>query len=643
MKLRNAWRKVAAFGISTLLFILLALPAYADNASSGTTLDIRLKVGSGQMTVNGEAVKVQAPYQKNGATFVPLSVLTKTFGASLQLQNNKIITLTQGSHKVVLTIGSKTEKVDGKSVTLSAAPEIVKGYTMVPIRVLEAFGAKVGYNSSTKEVHITGDKYVSPSASAGGIDTDAGKSKIGDSFFKWSMNYPTGLAQTYQSTSGDSITFEDVKQDFYLAIDVSEQPDSMDADEQLDLLKDYMYDDETILDTKPVKLAGGTFQRLVTKSSDGYYYEYRGIQANQNFYMLTISKQAKSLSEFASAAAKLLDSFRPEFDANNASLKDLTRIHDGSVTFEDESYGLRLDLPYGWEKDEYGYYDNADDSGLGFYNDSSTLRITVHSLQPGDTLTDWMNRYVQSFKNEYVASVRTEPTVNDIVWNGVPAKLLSYTLRIGSGKPVQENDIMAVSGSYKFLVELGTLSEQTNANDAVLKRLTDGLKIDFGQVERSFGDIPDPLDTISSTAVVTKSSKDYGFSFSVPKRWKLEDSSDTEAGFFIFTGPGILFSTYAIDDPGMSVAELIDSQLEFLEMEDMELVDRTPVTIDGAQGYRISLRETGATNGLSDIEKFNIVEKNGTVYMIGGSLAGENQTDFNLKQFDDAINSLSLD
>ncbi|MBC7326154.1 MAG: copper amine oxidase N-terminal domain-containing protein, partial [Moorella sp. (in: Bacteria)] len=56
---------------------------------------------------------------------------------------------------VQLTIGSNVLKVNGISLTMDVAPEIVNGRTMLPARfVAQALGASVGYDDANQTVTI---------------------------------------------------------------------------------------------------------------------------------------------------------------------------------------------------------------------------------------------------------------------------------------------------------------------------------------------------------------------------------------------------------------------------------------------------------------------------------------------------------
>ncbi|HOR47146.1 MAG TPA: copper amine oxidase N-terminal domain-containing protein, partial [Caldisericia bacterium] len=71
--------------------------------------------------------------------------------------STKVISfVTEAGKKVELKIGSKTAVVDGAPVQLQAAPQIVKGKTMIPLRfVSEALGANVNYSASNKQITLT--------------------------------------------------------------------------------------------------------------------------------------------------------------------------------------------------------------------------------------------------------------------------------------------------------------------------------------------------------------------------------------------------------------------------------------------------------------------------------------------------------
>lgn len=98
-----------------------------------------------------------APFIKDGSTLVPLRFVSEGLGAKVDYDNfTQMVTLDFGNKTIKLKSGFKTAVIDGKSVDLPVAPEIVNGSMVVPLRfVSENFGAKVEWSQSTQIVTVT--------------------------------------------------------------------------------------------------------------------------------------------------------------------------------------------------------------------------------------------------------------------------------------------------------------------------------------------------------------------------------------------------------------------------------------------------------------------------------------------------------
>jgi len=113
-----------------------------------TTITLELTVGSNTLKVSGEAVEMDvAPYLKDGRVMVPVRFLAEALGFPVEYDfsdpTNKIVTV-HAVEDIVLTIGSNKALVGTQEVELDAAPEIVNGRTMVPVRfVAETLGFDV--------------------------------------------------------------------------------------------------------------------------------------------------------------------------------------------------------------------------------------------------------------------------------------------------------------------------------------------------------------------------------------------------------------------------------------------------------------------------------------------------------------------
>jgi len=121
-------------------------------------LQIILKVGSKSVLINGSPQVIDAaPVIINGRTMVPLRFLGETFGAMFNYDSvSKTISIDFNGKKMVLRVGNKIALVDNKEVQLDVGPVIVNGRTLVPLRFIsENFGCDVIWDDSAKTVIVT--------------------------------------------------------------------------------------------------------------------------------------------------------------------------------------------------------------------------------------------------------------------------------------------------------------------------------------------------------------------------------------------------------------------------------------------------------------------------------------------------------
>ncbi|MFC5700114.1 stalk domain-containing protein [Cohnella faecalis] len=97
-----------------------------------------------------------APQSIGGRTFVPYRALAEKLKATVKWNEAaKKATIVKGSKTIELTIGSKTAKINGKSVTLDAAPVTKSGTTLVPLRFVgESLGLWVTWNAAASTANL---------------------------------------------------------------------------------------------------------------------------------------------------------------------------------------------------------------------------------------------------------------------------------------------------------------------------------------------------------------------------------------------------------------------------------------------------------------------------------------------------------
>ncbi|GMK42128.1 hypothetical protein PCCS19_51870 [Paenibacillus sp. CCS19] len=143
----------AVVGASLLVGSVIATPAQVDAAGPDKiTYSLSLEV-----LVNARKVKFPdaKPKMVNGSVLVPIRVVTEKLNGKVLSVEGKDIVLQKGDRTAKLSIGSKAATVNGKAITLNAAPEVYNSRTYVPLRFIsEAFGEQVEWDSMNQFVWI---------------------------------------------------------------------------------------------------------------------------------------------------------------------------------------------------------------------------------------------------------------------------------------------------------------------------------------------------------------------------------------------------------------------------------------------------------------------------------------------------------
>lgn len=634
-------RRPFAILLAIALLFAAVFPSVVNAAeAAGKAVEVRVKVGSGQMTVNGEKVKIQAPYNSGKVAMAPLSVFTNAKGFAATLKpSGKNLQLTYLKHKLVLTKGSKSATFDGKKATLPVAPVDKSSVTMVPLEAIaKALGLKVTTDSKTKEFVIKGTS-ATPAPASTSIDSDAGKSKIGDSYYKWSMNYPTGLVQDTQSENGDSLVFRDVKKEYYLGIFVEEAVDDLTTAEKRERLQAYVQKDETILDKKTVSVSLGiSYEKIVTKNKSGFFYEQRGIQANKQFYVVVFGKKAANLSELNKETG-ILDSFKTLFNASDKTLKDLTKIIGGFKSLSYEDYGLTLQLPVAWASDpelSYPYYSY----------DDAYVWLDVTSPEAGMTTDEWIERKLKRFTDSFSPQYGQIGDRFDVVWNGIPAKVVKIRYSYDTVEWWEEYEIFALNGNYRYYIEFGYTDAMKVKKGVSLDQLLKTLKINFATVESTFGEIEDEYLTKDRTKTSVKTNTKYGYSMTIPDHWTMTSKElETDELEYLFQGGSYEVNVLEGNYNAYLIYENIKAELQEQAAVDNKfvVVETTMTTFAGQTAYKLVVENKNSNDKTFPYRNITYVfTYNGKLYVVDGVYFLANASEFIVKQLEDALNSFKV-
>lgn len=632
-----------------LLLLLLAImlsvgtvsPIHAAADDQHGAHTVVIQAGLAEMQVNGQPVEIAAPFVENGLTMVPMSVFIRGLGTDFRLKDNRTISLTLASRTVEAAIGSKSALLDGAPTMLVAAPAIRGGIVFLPVRTAELLGAFVTYDPVTQQVTIRTDQ---PGTGTGGghvatIDSDAGKSWIGDSHYEWTMNYPTGLVQDYESESGDEIIFRDLKNEYYLGIFISEETEMLTPEERRDrLLSEFADSGEIVLDEQTIRLEDYEYDRITTKNHGGFYYEMRGLQANGFFYAIVFGKKAANLTDFR-RHTDILDSFRPSFDRDDETVKNVTNRKDEVITHHHDVFGLTVDLPSSWWADNWGnpFFSSEEDDAY--------LTMQVTSSVPGDTLEDWVERSIWRYENLYAPEYRQAPDVSKVTWSGLPARMVKSAYSPDTRQWQKQYAIFAVHGKHRYYTEFVYPLDREDEYGGMLHNILDTMIVDFEVIEREFGNLPDNGDWLAEPPKIRKTNTDYGFSLEVPRHWQSRSYvwSDEKLEL-VFPGGTLSVSVYEYEDPAEKLDQWLNTYREVTKFSSkIRLIEDGVAAFAGKPAHKLVI-EDARTEGYLPPRRITsyAFEHNGQLYVVEGSYGLANATEFVIGQLTAAMNSFRL-
>ncbi len=129
-----------------------------DKAAANTEIEvpstITVALDGRELDFNGVE-----PQIINGCTMVPMRVIFEELGCIMNWNGEtKTVTASRGVTNIQLTVNKKKAYVNGKETVLDAAPCVVNGSTLVPVRfVSETLGLEVKWDAPTRTVNLVSE------------------------------------------------------------------------------------------------------------------------------------------------------------------------------------------------------------------------------------------------------------------------------------------------------------------------------------------------------------------------------------------------------------------------------------------------------------------------------------------------------
>jgi hypothetical protein len=415
---------------------------------------------------------------------------------------------------------------------------------------------KLQSNGMLKEFDVVFDEDTSSggevvqAADGSYIDSDQGKTGIGDSHFGWSMKYPAGLIKADQSEDGSSVTFADSKGEFAVSIIIQEkQSADLSPYALLRRLGATQYG-TTVLEKRYVDGGSHPYAKLVGKRESGEYYEIRSFLKEDRMYfvILAVEKEENYSSSFKrNGYNNLLDSFVLGYDAKDESLKDISVFQTkNTITTE---YGVAFDIPEEWSEDQYG-----DGFSYASKDGEKSLSLKISSAASGDTLKAWSEREERDFAARFGADYREIAGAKETEVGGTHALTNRFSSTMGD--KWKSTDVWYVIKD-KMKVEF-RLNYPTMSDAEEIKKLAAGLteSVQFRKEEMngSIGFIQDEDELFNPDETATYTSKKYKYTIQAPEYWSTGLDRDVDTGTKSYSFEGGSLSINADDRTGLEEA-----------------------------------------------------------------------------------------
>lgn len=469
-KMKKFWQ-ICLVSFTLLCMVLPLVTVYAEETAKSNTTTIIFKLGDDILNINGTDVQVEKPYAVGaGVTLVPLRVITEAFGAQVDWENStRTITLTYPDINIVLQIENPIAEVNKKAQTLLSAPEISGNYTMVPLRFIsETFGATVSYDSQTGKITVVKSAQDTPSQTViSGFDN----LYIGDSYWKWSMENPTGAALSYRSFDGMYTEFE-YDENNYFYIEISIPDDDYDFERDFSSVKNTLKGYTLVAADKDTSNPKMKTMHLQAKDKNVLFDSY-GF-ASEDYIISLVGKFEVSNEKIRSEALRLLATFKCSLPEN--SLYDLSNVEDGYREYKSENLGFSLKIPQNF------YLTSSEDTEneLSFVsadkNDyDSRIHFGVYSKSAVKSAKDLAELDRANNRKYYNQDLVKISEVSSGQYSNIAC--CEYEINVNAEKEKTIcKDVFFEKGDYVYNVSV-TVLKNASASDGILKTVLGSLNI----------------------------------------------------------------------------------------------------------------------------------------------------------------------
>ncbi|ACL76069.1 stalk domain-containing protein [Ruminiclostridium cellulolyticum] len=552
--------------------------------NTSTIITVSFKAGTTSYTVNGKAVKAEASAVVQGKTFVPVKVITDALGASFTPDlKKKTAVIKYNDVEIKITDKKKEAVIAGKKTKMDAAPYIKNSSFMASVTFLaDVFGADLK-NSGGK---VTFTKEIANPNSIkdfGTIIKNTNKTKVGDSYYKWSMKLPRELTLSSRTFNGDNNFFISQDESYGIMIAIKDKDkDATLEDEQQNLREEA--EDSTLIDYGIYESNGIEYAEIVYKGSDVTFVKRVYMTDTKEFVLLLLLENDKSYLD--NKYQDLIDSFQFKF-SKDGSTEDLSDVSaTGYRKYQDTQlkWSAKI-LPYWREYKDDNIHNEVQFDGLF----GEIFSVKIYSLEKGETLDSITSSAIKNYECDYNPEIFKFERQESAVIGGVKCSKIYYKYNI-SDKPIYGCDIFFVGKNYKYVL-CYELSEESY-NDSSKRMMVEGMvnSFRFEQLDlKATGKLMDPSKITSSTK--TRTFDDDYYSFKLPSGWKTsQDNTDDFKQYYSSDGYlSLAITTVDMKLPSSDFFAGLDQYFNSLVNKNLKLESKTAINEKGTFGYKYVL------------------------------------------------------
>lgn len=521
-------RKIKAY-ISLVLIITVILSClvttYAENSDK---LTMELKIGSNVAKAFGNTYKIEKPYLEGNTIMIPLGWFASIIGAEVNWTKDQKIRMIYCDTTTELQIGKTSYTSGSQAKKLTDAPVLKNNRAMVPLQFLsENFPVTVSQNKKSGEIHITleDDGALSDlSFLTGGITSAA----VGNSFYGWSVNIPTGSRIIANSSKSDMVGITNESRSLYFEISVEEKKEQSLSEVYKDLLyssnvrSSSLKTDAAIPYFEYTRLSEYDEALRVKVFDKGKYFYYFTI----NCYDNTVTPEKLMTDKYFT---NIVNSFSLSYKGNVKGVEDISKIHEGKYSFydyvmfnEDTKYlPWAMEVPAEWNQLQIS--DDPLTAELG-QDSKHYMKIVLNMLEDGLTLEDHVVKMQEKYEHYFNPEKYSFVSTDETTIAGNPAYELKFDITQGNQKYRYDEYYFEKNG---FVYEITIKLPESEASKGLKEFLTALNNMTFYAIDQNL--FMDDLEKYQSKNMGIRVSNDdelfeyvnsdYGWSMEIPGYW----------------------------------------------------------------------------------------------------------------------------